>query len=115
MELLNVLTGLYLRELIVFSLMLDCGLAVNFWAESVSIACYLVNRSPHSSIDYKIPEEIWSGNPIDYSILRVFGFPVFAHINYGKLAPRVVKCMFLSYASESKEYRLSCPNSKKII
>ncbi|XP_019459949.1 PREDICTED: uncharacterized protein LOC109359708 [Lupinus angustifolius] len=33
-----------------------------FWAEAASIACYLVNRSPHSVLDFKILEKIWSGN-----------------------------------------------------
>ena len=30
-----------------------------FWAEAISTACYLVNRSPHTSIDFQIPEEVW--------------------------------------------------------
>jgi len=38
----------------------------DFWAETVFIACYLVNRSAHSSINFKILEEVWLGNPIDY-------------------------------------------------
>jgi len=86
-----------------------------FWAEAISTVCYLVNRSPHTSIDFQIPEEVWSGNPVDYSSLRIFGCPVYAHVNNGKLALRAVKCMFLGYASESKGYRMWCPESKKVI
>ena len=48
-------------------------------------------------------------------MLRLFGCPVFAHINDGKLAPQAVKCMFLGYASTSKGYRMWCPNYKKVI
>ena len=66
-----------------------------FWAEAISTACYLVNRSPHTSIDFHIPEEVWSGNPIDYSSLRIFGCPVYAHVNNGKLAPRLSNVCFL--------------------
>jgi len=40
---------------------------------------------------------------------------VFAHVTDGKLAPRAVKCMFLGYASESKGYRMWCPDSTKVI
>ena len=36
-------------------------------------------------------------------------------MNNGKLSPRAVKCMFLGYASESKGYRMWCPESKKVI
>ena len=84
-----------------------------FWAKVVSTTCYLVNRSPHTSIDFQIPEEVWLGNPVDYSIFRIFRCPMFAHVNNGKLAPMAVKCMFLGYASESKEYWY--PDSKKVI
>jgi len=74
-----------------------------------------VNRSPNTSIDLQTPEEVWSDYSIDYSTLRIFGCLVFAHVNDGKLAPRAVKCMFLGYASKSKRYRISCPDSKKVI
>ena len=86
-----------------------------FWAEAVSIACYLVNRSPHTFIDFQIPEEVWSDNPVDYSMLRIFRCPVFAHVNDGKLAPGAIKYMFLGYASKSKGYQMWCPDSKKVI
>jgi len=53
----------------------------DFWVEVVSTACYLVNHSPHSPIDFKIQEKIWLGNPIDYSILRILGCPTYVHVN----------------------------------
>jgi hypothetical protein len=28
------------------------------WVEVVSAACYLINRSPNSAIDFKIPKEV---------------------------------------------------------
>ena len=36
-------------------------------------------------------------------MLRIFGCPMFAHANDGKLAPRAIKYMFLGYAFESKD------------
>ena len=89
----------------------------DLWAEVASIACYLVNRSPYSSFDFKILEEIWSSNRVDYSNMRIFGCPAYAYVNDGKLAPRVVKCIFLGYASESKGYCLwfSYLKSRKLI
>ena len=46
-------------------------LGKEFWAEAASTACYLINRSPNRSLDCKIPEEVWSGNPVDYSNFRI--------------------------------------------
>ncbi|KAL5757610.1 hypothetical protein ACOSP7_020221 [Xanthoceras sorbifolium] len=33
------------------------------------------------------PEELWSGKPAEYSDLKVFGCPAYAHVNDGKLEP----------------------------
>ena len=53
----------------------QAGLGKEFWAEAVHMACHLVNRSLHSSLDMKTPEVVWSGSPADYSNLRIFGYP----------------------------------------
>ena len=74
-----------------------------------------MNRSLQSSINFKSPEEVCSSDSIDYSTLRIFGCSIYAHVNDGKLAPRVIKYMFLGYASESKGYHLWCLSSKKFI
>ena len=74
-----------------------------------------MNRSSHTSIDFQIPKEVWLGNPVDYSSLRIFRCLVYAHVNNGKLAPRAVKCMFLGYTSEAKGYRMWCFESMKVI
>lgn len=42
----------------------NAGLSREFLlAEAFSTAYYLVNRSPHSSLEFKTPEEVWSGSP----------------------------------------------------
>ncbi|KAK3020186.1 hypothetical protein RJ639_047130 [Escallonia herrerae] len=43
---------------------------------------------------------------------QIFGCPAYAHVNDGKLEPRVKKCIFLGYANGVKGYRLWCPDSK---
>ena len=58
----------------------NSGLNKSFWAEAVSTACYLVNRSPATAIDLKTPIEVWSGNPVDYTNMKVFGCPAYYHI-----------------------------------
>ena len=91
------------------------GLGKGFWAEAAMTACYLINRSPNRSLDNNIPEEIWSGNHVDYSNLRIFGYPAYAHVNEGKLEPRAKKCIFLGYGVGVKGYHLYNPESGKTL
>jgi len=44
-----------------------------FWVEAVNHASYLVNRSPSTAVDLQIPEEIWRGEFVNHSTLRIFG------------------------------------------
>ena len=48
-----------------------------FWAEAVNTACYLVNRAPSTAIELKTPMEMWTGKPVDYSNLHIFGSTVY--------------------------------------
>lgn len=97
---------------------IQADLPKKFWAEAVNTAVYLVNRSPSAAINQQIPQEVWSGQPVNYSGLKVFGCPAYAHVRDGKLEPRAKKCVFLGYAHGVKGYRLWCiedPSSPKII
>jgi len=69
----------------------------SFWAEVVSIICYLVNRSPSTPIDFKAPIEVWSNKPTKYSMLKLFGCLVYYHISEGKLKPKAKKKFFMGY------------------
>eukprot|EP00253_Pinus_taeda_P026021 PITA_26021 len=42
------------------SMINNANLQKELWAEAVSTACYLVNRSPSVAIECKIPEEVWT-------------------------------------------------------
>ena len=96
-------------------LRLTAKLKKGFWAEALSMAVFLINRTPSSAIDMKIPEEVWKGGPVSYSFLKVFGCPAYVHESKGKLEPRARKCIFLGYRRGVKGYRMWCPISKKII
>ncbi|KAL6314158.1 hypothetical protein AAG906_011900 [Vitis piasezkii] len=43
-------------------LRLNAGLEKKFWAETVNMACYLINRSPKAALDGKVAEEVCTGN-----------------------------------------------------
>ncbi|KAG8480929.1 hypothetical protein CXB51_025596 [Gossypium anomalum] len=53
--------------------------------------------SPSVAIEKKTPQDVWSGNPTNYSDLKIFGCPTYAHVDNGKLEPRSIKCVFLGY------------------
>ncbi|KAG8491252.1 hypothetical protein CXB51_014428 [Gossypium anomalum] len=55
----------------------NANLPKSFWTEAASTVCFLINRSPSVAIEKKTPQEVWSGNPANYSDLKIFGDVVF--------------------------------------
>ncbi|GKB24386.1 retrotransposon protein, putative, ty1-copia subclass [Tanacetum coccineum] len=78
----------------------------SFWAEATVMAAYLINRSPSTALEKKTPMDLWSGHPMNYEILRIFGCVAYTHVNQGKLKPRAIKCLFLGYPDGVKGSRL---------
>jgi hypothetical protein len=88
---------------------LSAELPKSFWAEAVNYACFITNRSLAAGIDFKVLEEVWSGKPVDYSMLRIFGCPTYVHVHSGersKLDSKSRKCICLGFESGVKGYRL---------
>ena len=56
------------------------GLALNFWAEAINYANYIVNRTPTKELKNITPEEAWSSIKPDVSHFHVFGSEAWAHI-----------------------------------
>ena len=54
------------------SMLADSQLPHTFWAEALSTAAYLINRSPTKALDHKTPFEAWYGKKPTVSHLRVF-------------------------------------------
>ena len=48
------------------SMLAETGLGQEFWAEATSTAVYLINRTPNPTLDFKLPEEVWSGTCLIY-------------------------------------------------
>ena len=93
----------------------ESGLEEEFWAEAVSIAVYQINRSPSSAIDYNIPEELWLEKKPGYKHMRSFGSLAYVHTDQGKLKPRSVKGVFLSYPVGVKGYKVWLLEEKKCV
>ena len=51
-----------------------------FWAEALSTAVYLRNRSPTKALEGITPFEAWHGSKPDVSALQIFGCCAYAHV-----------------------------------
>ena len=100
------------------SLLKARNLSKDYWAEAVACAVYILNRSPTSSVEGKVPQEKWSGTKVNVSHFRVFGCIAFAHVPEElrkKLDDRSEKCIFIGYSEQSKEFWLYNPISNKFV
>ena len=76
------------------------------------MACYIINRSPRVVLDGKVTEEVWTGQEVDYSFMRIFGCLAYVHISgedRSKLDPKSKKCIFLGFKKGVKGYKLWDP------
>ena len=89
-----------------------------FWAEALSTANYLRNRTSCHSINFVTPFEKLHGHTPNIKHLCVFGCSAYVHIpsedRTSKLDSRSLKCAFLGYGTINKGYRLLSPISHKI-
>jgi hypothetical protein len=83
-----------------------------FWAEEVSIKCYLTNRFPTLALVDKTHMEVWMGKKLSLQHLRLFGCEAYTHVPKEKwlqLDSKVVKCIFIGYGVGVKGYKLWNP------
>ncbi len=90
------------------------NLPQHLWAETLSTATYLRNRSPTKVVIGRTPYE---GEKPDVSHLRVFGCVSYAHVpkdERKKLDVVTKRCVLVGYGSEVKGYHLFDPTRNKI-
>ncbi|CAH2098238.1 unnamed protein product [Euphydryas editha] len=99
-------------------MLFNCELQNDYWAEAMSTAAYLINRSPTHALSNMTPEEAWSGNIPDLSNLKIFGCKAMVHIpneKRRKLDSKSCELIFVGYSETTKGYRFIEPKSKKAI
>eukprot|EP00731_Ephydatia_muelleri_P016374 Em0009g798a len=99
------------------SMLIDYHLPHSFWAEAISTAAYLRNRSPTKAVAEMTPYEAWTGKKPQVNGLRVFGCQAFVHIpkdERKKLDSKSRRCIFWGYGVTTKGYRLYDPLKKKV-
>ena len=53
------------------SLLITSKADYSLWGEALLAATYLYNRTPHRSLDYKIPYEIYKGKPPNINYIKI--------------------------------------------
>ena len=99
------------------AMIFDQNLEYYLWAEASYTAVYIQNRSPHSYLKDKTPEEVFTKIKPNISHLRIFGCPVYIHVpkeKRTKLEPSRRKGIFVGYGETSKAYRIFIPGQKNI-
>ncbi len=87
------------------SMLADSKLCLGFWAETLSTAVYLVNRSPTRVLIDITPFEVWFGKKPGVEHLRVFRCAAYAHVTKDdrkKLDSKARKCIFWVTVLEGK-------------
>ena len=90
-------------------MLLDAKLHQKFWAEAISTAAYLRNRSSTSAVEGMMPHEAWYRRKPRMEHLRVFGCTAYVRVpkdERGKLDSETKKCTLLGYGSMWKGYRV---------
>ena len=99
------------------SMLIGTNLPQSFWAEALSTAVYLKNRSPTKIIKHKTPHEALFSSKPKVNHLRVFGCVCYAHIakeERSKLDSKATKCVLLGYGSVIKGYRVYDIEDKRV-
>ena len=87
-------------------MLLSAKLPKSFWGEAVNTAAYLINRSPSTTLGFKVPEEVWSGRKPDLTHLRIFGCVAYAHVSW-MLEPRSACLLDIPVELRATNYGIS--------
>ena len=99
------------------AMLADSKLPKRFWAEALSTAVYLRNRSPTRAVQDMTPYEAWTGAKPNVSNLRIFGCNAYAHVpkdERAKMDPKTKRCIFLGYGETTKGYRLYDEEKRRV-
>ena len=69
-------------------------------------------------MEFRLPEEVWSGKEVKFSHLKVFGYVSYVYIDSdarSKLDAKYKICFFIGYGDEKFGYRFWDEQNRKII
>lgn len=94
-----------------------CESATGVLGEAVLTAVKIINSTINTAIK-GIPDEIWTGKPVDLSMFRIFGCTAMAKVPDAlrkKFENKSIECIFVGYAENQKGYRLIQKSNRKLI
>ena len=99
------------------SMLAHAKLPKTFWAEALSTATCVINRSPLVALDGDTPQKVWTGKEVSYRHLKVFRCLVYVHVAKDRrvnLDPKTRACIFLGYGDDEFGYRVWDLVDKKV-
>lgn len=99
------------------AMLADSGLQKRFWAEALSTATYLPNRSPTRDVQGMTPYKVWTGWKPNVTNLRIFGCKAYAHIpkdEQGKMDLKTKPCIFLRYSETTKGFQMYDETKRRV-
>lgn len=89
------------------------------WAEACNTAAYLLNRTGKSSVQNKVPYELWYGHPVGrLDHLRIFGTRCYVHVNKkfrSKFDNKAVLGHLVGYVNDKDGFRVWIPSQRKLV
>ena len=95
------------------SIRLQTDMSEEIWAEAVNHTSYLVNMSPSTAINLLISKEIWRGESVDYSTLRIFCCPTYSLVDRQKRNKLESKSKSVSSSGSPKSQGFQSLDSEK--
>ncbi|UYV79479.1 hypothetical protein LAZ67_17002785, partial [Cordylochernes scorpioides] len=96
----------------------SANLPQRFWAEAVNTAAYIKNKCYNSALKDKVPDGLWLERNPSVRHLKAFGCLAYSHIpreRRRKLDHRACRCILVGYSTQTRGYRLWCPELQKVI
>ena len=99
------------------ALLFQMDVPKHFWTDTVSTACFLINRMLSSVLNLAtLYQRLFSNKPLFFIDSKVFGCTCFVrdvHPQVSKLDPKSLKCIFVGYSRVQKGYRCYCPTLRR--